>query len=228
MHVSQTVKYWLAPTAFSIALTFPGRLSALDYEKDVMPIFEAKCYKCHSAEAEKVKGGLRLDDPEHFQKRFAKNDVVIPGNWDASYLFVTVSRPHDDEDAMPPTDKGTPLTQEEVLLVANWIYEGAAINGARGEKGPKEELPEKYIRPGKDILEQLSSKESEELQTWTNREGKKVIAKLLRVEGENAILELEDGRAYRYPLVKFSEESRTQAIRVSNPQSDIAEPGTEN
>ena len=45
----------------------------LDYERDIMPIFEAKCFDCHSA-AKKVKGGFRLDDP----KWFGVNSKVPP------------------------------------------------------------------------------------------------------------------------------------------------------
>ena len=40
--------------------------SALDYKRDVMPIFKEKCYDCHSDNAKKVKGGLRFDDEENF------------------------------------------------------------------------------------------------------------------------------------------------------------------
>ena len=91
--------------------------AALDYKRDIMPIFESKCFECHSA-AEKVKGGLRLDDPQHFYKRFAKNSVVIPGDWDGSYLFVAVSRAPGSKDGMPPKSKTGDkdlLTPEEVM-----------------------------------------------------------------------------------------------------------------
>lgn len=188
----------------------PLAAKALDYERDIMPIFEEKCAKCHSEKAEKVKGGLRLDDPEDFHNRFAKNDVVIPGDWDASYLFVTISRPHEDEDAMPPTDKGSPLTPEEVLLVANWIYEGAPINGKRGDKGKPDDRPEDVIQPGRQIQEKLvSSRPPEpEERKWTNREGKAIVATLLRVDGDSAVLRLTNGKAYRYPIANLSDESQ--------------------
>ena len=83
--------------AVSLLSCWPLASHALEYERDVQPIFEKKCYDCHSSEADKVKGGLRLDDAEHLLKRFAKNDVIVPGDWDASYLFVTITRPHDAE-----------------------------------------------------------------------------------------------------------------------------------
>jgi hypothetical protein len=107
---------------------------ALDYKRDVMPIFKAKCYDCHSEEGDKIKGGLRLDDEEHFLKRFSKNEVVVPGDWDASYLFVTLVRPQHEKGAMPPKNKGERLTEEEIMTVAQWIHEGAKIDGKKGKE----------------------------------------------------------------------------------------------
>ena len=105
-------------------VSFPPAI-ALEYEKDIMPIFDAKCADCHSVNSEKVKGGLKLDDPKHFQNRFAKDSLVVPGDWDASYLFITIFRPPEAEEAMPPKGKGERLTADEAKLVQQWINEGA-------------------------------------------------------------------------------------------------------
>ena len=205
-------------TGFAVAaplLSTTPRLHALDYERDVQPIFEKKCYDCHSSEADKVKGGLRLDDEEHFFKRFAKNDIVIPGDWDASYLFVTITRPHDAKEAMPPKGKGDPLTPEEIMTVANWIHEGAKVGREKGEAGSDDFKPEDFIK-FKDgvmltegaIASQPSSDDaagdekttmktgtpSPTLREWTNREGAKIKAILKGVEGRNAVLQLENGQ----------------------------------
>lgn len=188
---------------------------ALDYEKDIMPIFEAKCSDCHSAASGKVKGGLKFDDPEHFQKRFDKNAVVVPGDWDASYLFISIYRPEGDEDAMPPKGKGEHLTIDEVKLVQQWINEGAPINGTRGEEGP--ELPEDNdalfahlpTGPKKEVAAAADAKPAPPVeQDWTNREGKAIRATLLRVEDGNALLKLKNGTVYRYPIDKLSDESQ--------------------
>ena len=147
---------------------------ALDYKRDVMPIFKAKCYDCHSDEAKKVKGGLRLDDEEHFAKRFAKNEVVIPGDWDASYLFVTLVMPRDEKGSMPPKNKGEGLTEDEIKVVAQWIHEGARINGKTGEKGPDKWDPEKTLRfkNGRIVTEQFGPApevKEPKWETWTNK-----------------------------------------------------------
>ena len=121
--------------------------AALDYKRDIMPIFEDKCFDCHGGG--KSKGGLKLDDPKAFYKRFAKNNVVVPGDWDGSYLFVSVSRPPGAKDSMPPKAKkgdGKSLTPEEIMKVAQWIYEGARIDGERGDKGDKDDNPKDFVK----------------------------------------------------------------------------------
>jgi hypothetical protein len=207
--------------ALLLATTLPSL--ALDYEKDIMPIFEAKCYDCHSSEAKKVKGGLRLDQPEAFYKRFSKNDVVIPGDWDASYLFVTITRPHEDKEAMPPKGKGDPLTPEEVMKVANWLHEGARVGREKGDKGSKEMDPEKILKFKDGVLapEQFGVGEEPAPQAeptpreWTNRDGKKIIATFKGLKDGKAHLVLENGKSAHYPLEKLSDESQAEIKKLA-------------
>ena len=59
---------------------------------------------------------------------------------------------------MPPKNKGEALTEEEIILVARWIHEGAKINRKRGEKGPDEWDPAKNLKfkDGKIVKEQFA------------------------------------------------------------------------
>ena len=193
---------------------------AVEYEKDIMPIFMEKCADCHSNESGKSKGGLKFDDPAHFHGRFSKNSVVVPGDWDASYLFLTLFRPADDKDAMPPEGKGERLTQDEVKLVMQWIADGAEINGERGEKGEMPENLADLLRDlppsaggtaGTGMKPELANGElpkRPEMEEWTNAEGRALKAALLGVDGDVAILRTSDGRVHRYPIANLSEESQ--------------------
>lgn len=185
-----------------IPCLLPLTVVALDYERDIMPIFEKKCADCHSRASGESKGGLILDDPEHLLGRLEKNSLVVPGDWDASYLFITLYRPEDDEEAMPPKGKGERLTPEEVALVQKWITEGAPILGERGAKGEMPEAAEAMEKETGALPEAPSPK------AWTNREGKRIIATLLKVEGEVAVLRLANGAVHRYPIANLSDESR--------------------
>ncbi|MCB1063092.1 MAG: hypothetical protein KDN20_09250 [Verrucomicrobiae bacterium] len=202
-------------------LAWPVSGFGLDYEKDIMPIFMEKCADCHSSQSEKVKGALKFDDAEHFQKRFDKNSVVVPGDFDASYLFLTLFRPEDDDDAMPPKGKGERLTADEVKLVLEWITEGAPINGTRGARG---ELPEDMDDLLKDLPASAGGTAGGAVgglpamakeQDWTNHEGKTIRATLLKVDGEFVFFRMADGTVHRYPVANLSDESRKNL----NPES---------
>ncbi|WAC20878.1 c-type cytochrome [Luteolibacter sp. SL250] len=195
---------------------------ALDYKRDVLPIFEKKCFDCHSAGAEELKGGLRLDDEEHFFKRFAKNDVVVPGDWDASYLFVTVVIPPGEKGTMPPKNKGERLTEQEIMTVAKWIHEGAKIGREKGEKGSDEMEPSKILKfhNGQLLREGEEAPVAEampEWEEWTNRDGQKITAKFIKVANGKVSFELKGEKKVDYPLEQLSEESRNRILQRVEP-----------
>jgi mono/diheme cytochrome c family protein len=92
------------------------------FEKDIKPIFEKSCAKCHGAE--KQKGKLRLDSLEAALKGSENGKVVEPGKSAKSVLVHNIARLNED-DAMPPEGKGDPLTKEQVGLIRAWIDQGA-------------------------------------------------------------------------------------------------------
>ena len=96
----------------------------VDYKRDILPIFEAECFKCHS-EDKKVKGEYRMDGFQHVMTAGETgNTPVIPGKSDDSYLVKLIEGKGEFEDLiMPP--KGKPLTPQQILLIRRWIDEGA-------------------------------------------------------------------------------------------------------
>ena len=92
------------------------------FDKDIKPIFEKSCFKCHGAE--KQKGKLRLDTLEATLKGGENGEGIVKGDSLKSSLVVSVSR-LDEDTAMPPDGKGEPLTPEQVGLVRAWIDQGA-------------------------------------------------------------------------------------------------------
>ena len=54
------------------------------FEQKIRPVLVETCYKCHSAEAEKLKGGFRLDSREGLLKGGESGKpAVVPGNAEA-------------------------------------------------------------------------------------------------------------------------------------------------
>jgi len=101
----------------------PSDKKDLTYAADIKPIFEkASCFKCHGPE--KQKGKLRVDSLEAVLKGSKEEKILVPGKSAESVLVFSVARLVED-DAMPPADKGEPLTNEQVGLVRAWIDQGA-------------------------------------------------------------------------------------------------------
>jgi mono/diheme cytochrome c family protein len=92
------------------------------YAKDIKPLFEAACFKCHGPE--KQKGKLRLDSLEATLKGGEEGKILKAGDSANSDVVHAIAR-LDEDSAMPPADKGKPLTKEQVGLVRAWIDQGA-------------------------------------------------------------------------------------------------------
>jgi hypothetical protein len=135
MHFTAPMFLALAVLAGAAELPPPaGR--AVDFVKDIQPIFEAKCAKCHGAE--KQKGGYRLDDRQtalHGGDEHAPN--IQPGDSAASPLVQFIADL--DPDVKMPS-KGDPLTAEQIGLVRAWIDQGAVWpdSASAGRKDPKD------------------------------------------------------------------------------------------
>ena len=80
----------------------PAATTGLTYEKDIQPLFQASCVRCHGAE--RPKAGLRLDNLEGALKGSKDTKVILPGNSKESLLVLAVSQ-LDEEKAMPPKFK---------------------------------------------------------------------------------------------------------------------------
>jgi len=72
---------------------------AVTYAKDIRPLFEASCIRCHGNE--KAKGDLRLDSLEAVLKGGEDGKVVVAGDSKQS-LLVAAAAQIDNEIAMPP------------------------------------------------------------------------------------------------------------------------------
>ncbi len=107
----------------SMAERPPQALSTqpVNFVRDIQPILQASCYKCHSASA-KVRGGLRLDDRDAAMRGGESGPVLVPGR-SADSLIVRRILGLDGDDPMPK--EGDPLTPAQVALIRAWIDQGA-------------------------------------------------------------------------------------------------------
>ncbi|MGL6073403.1 MAG: c-type cytochrome domain-containing protein [Fimbriiglobus sp.] len=112
-----------------IAIGKLERKDPVTYEKDIAPLFAAKCRVCH--EGKNTEGGYDLSTYALAMKggkRGAK--IVVPGKAEESFLWMSSS--HRVKPIMPPKSESNPLTPEEVAVLKRWIDDGA--------KGPATEV----------------------------------------------------------------------------------------
>jgi len=68
---------------------------------------------------------LRLDSLEAALKGSENGKVIEPGNSAKSVMVHNIGRIGDEDDWMPPVDKGDPLSKDQVALIRAWIDQGA-------------------------------------------------------------------------------------------------------
>ena len=87
------------------------------FEKSVRPLFERKCFECHSSKADELKGKLKLETIEQVLKGGATGPAVIAGDVENSFLLRAM-RYQDDDFQMPPSGR---LPDEDIALVEKWV-----------------------------------------------------------------------------------------------------------
>ncbi len=100
----------------------------VDFVKDIQPLFEASCVKCHGGE--KPKHGYSMETREATVKGGKSTTPgLVEGASAKSLIVQLIAEAVDDPDYfMPPPDnreKYPALTKEQIGLVRAWIDQGA-------------------------------------------------------------------------------------------------------
>jgi Protein of unknown function (DUF1553)/Protein of unknown function (DUF1549)/Planctomycete cytochrome C len=91
------------------------------FETKVRPVLVKHCYPCHSIEAAKSKGGLKLDSRDGLLTGGDSGPAVIPGKPGESLLLRAIEHANDVE-PMPPKAK---LPDRVIADIRRWIELGA-------------------------------------------------------------------------------------------------------
>jgi hypothetical protein len=118
----------------------PAATTQIDFDRDIRPILDNSCVRCHGPE--RPKSGYRLDSRQAALKGGEHGVAIIEGNSARSPLTYYVARLVEDLE-MPPK-KSEALTSEQVSLLRAWIDQGvkwgAATNVAKLEFSVTPEL----------------------------------------------------------------------------------------
>lgn len=111
---------WLSLSAYLASA------AAVDFVRDVRPIFEEHCFDCHGEDKQKSK--LRLDSALGILRGGESGEpFIVAGKSAESYLIKRVTHENPKE-VMPP--KGERLTAQQVAVLQTWIDGGAQMPGA--------------------------------------------------------------------------------------------------
>ena len=138
-----------AAAATPVVKTAAAKLPSNFFATKIKPIIDSKCVDCHGST--KQKGDLRLDSVAAIKKG-AGHPVVVAGDLELSSFYQRLITP-DQEDLMPPPDKGGPLAPNVIAMVKAWIEAGADFGDGVVATGQ----PPAVVRPG-GVLEEEKSK----------------------------------------------------------------------
>jgi hypothetical protein len=119
----------------SLVVPWAAALAALTeeidfFERKIRPVLAERCYECHSAQSQKLKGELRLDTAEGMRKGGKSGKpAIVSGNSSESFLLTAISYKNSDLQ-MPPKKQ---LPEQVVADFVAWVEMGAPdprTNGA--------------------------------------------------------------------------------------------------
>jgi len=111
----------LAAAEIDLTRLPPAATAPVDFVRDVKPILDTACLRCHGPE--KPKGGFRLDTRAAAFKGGDTGVAILPGDSARSPLIHYVARLVEDME-MPPAGKGDPLSAAQVGVLRGWIDQG--------------------------------------------------------------------------------------------------------
>jgi len=91
------------------------------FETKIRPVLVERCHECHSSQAKKPKGGLRVDSKASIRAGGTSGPAVVPGDLEASILYQAISAA-DGVEPMPPKGK---LPAAVIADFRQWITIGA-------------------------------------------------------------------------------------------------------
>ena len=119
------------PTARSRPAALPApATNQVDFDRDIGPVLERSCLRCHGLE--RPKAHFSLATRELSLRGGKKGPDIIPGDSAHSPLIQYVAGLVADM-VMPPPDEGEPVGSNEVAMLRAWIDQGAPWGAGSGE-----------------------------------------------------------------------------------------------
>ncbi len=122
---------WLCTSTLTQART-------IQFEEEILPILQEKCWRCHSSRVKEPSAGLLLDTPEQLMQGNQYGPVITRMLPDESVLVERIEMKPDKRGVMPPTGQGDPCSPKQIALIREWIQQGAKTGDWQGYQKPKQ------------------------------------------------------------------------------------------
>ena len=187
------------------AKTDEADVQMVSFQKDVLPIFNARCVECHGAD--KVKGDLRLDTAAVIFSGDRSWWTVEPGDAEKSILVERIVLPADDPDVMPP--KGDMLDAAQIKTIRDWINQGAQY-----------EVDGKMVKPGGGEESAAAQPEPETAKTDEKPATEPKVPAIDQAAIDQAVASLRERGALVMPIAQDTDAWEINASLVKPPFGD--------
>ena len=110
----------------------------IQFEEEILPILQEKCWRCHSSRVKEPSAGLLLDTPKQLMSGNEYGPVITRMLPDESILVERIEIKPGKRGAMPPTGQGDPCSPKQIALIREWIKQGAKTGDWEGYQKPKQ------------------------------------------------------------------------------------------
>ncbi len=141
------MKFSCSLCLLSLLATFAAA-APVDYTREIKPLLQAACVKCHGTLTQK--SDLKLDTAAGALAGGVSGPSIIPGKSAESSLIQSIEGTHDYVPKMPY--KRPPLDAAQIALLKKWIDEGAK---APADEKPSDDRHWAFIAPEKAPLPQV-------------------------------------------------------------------------
>jgi mono/diheme cytochrome c family protein len=119
----------------------------ITFNKHIRPILSDNCFKCHGADENTRKAGLRFDERDSALQAAKSGAIaIVPGKPDESELIQRIFTA-DENDLMPPPSTKKTLTTRQKELLRQWIRDGAQYEAHWAFVAPSQPEPPAVKQP---------------------------------------------------------------------------------
>lgn len=136
MKILDSKQYNVSLALLVLGVASQSVLATIDFEAQVLPIFQEKCFRCHSDRTKEPGAEIRLDQAALIMAGNDYGPIIKKTVPEESVLFQRITLPADKQGIMPPAGKGDPCSPKQLELIQQWIKEGATFGNWTSTKKP--------------------------------------------------------------------------------------------